>query len=48
LDTRITLRKLEIFELVVELESVSQAADKLWLAQPSTSGLPTSSAAPPR
>jgi DNA-binding transcriptional LysR family regulator len=34
LDTRITLRKLEIFELVVELESVSQAADKLWLAQP--------------
>jgi DNA-binding transcriptional LysR family regulator len=34
LDTRITLRKLEIFELVVELESVSHAADKLWLAQP--------------
>lgn len=34
MDTRITLRKLEIFELVVELESVSHAADKLWLAQP--------------
>jgi DNA-binding transcriptional LysR family regulator len=34
MDTRITLRKLEIFELVVELNSVSHAADKLWLAQP--------------
>jgi DNA-binding transcriptional LysR family regulator len=34
LDNRITLRKLEIFELVVEFESVSHAADKLWLAQP--------------
>jgi DNA-binding transcriptional LysR family regulator len=33
-DTRITLQKLEIFELVVELGSVSQAADRLWVAQP--------------
>ena len=34
MDPRITLRKLEIFELVAELESVSRAADRLWLAQP--------------
>lgn len=34
IDTRITLRKLEIFNLVVELQSVSRAADQLYTAQP--------------
>jgi DNA-binding transcriptional LysR family regulator len=34
LDRRITLHKLEVFELVVELGSVSRAADHLYVAQP--------------
>jgi DNA-binding transcriptional LysR family regulator len=34
IDTRITLRKLEIFERVAKLESVSRAAESLWLSQP--------------
>jgi DNA-binding transcriptional LysR family regulator len=34
LDRRITLHKLEVFELVVELGSVSRAADQLFVAQP--------------
>jgi DNA-binding transcriptional LysR family regulator len=34
LDSRITLHKLEVFEHVVELESVTRAADHLFVAQP--------------
>ena len=34
LDTRIPLQKLEVFSLVVELESVSRAAERLFVAQP--------------
>jgi LysR family transcriptional regulator, low CO2-responsive transcriptional regulator len=34
LDSRITLHKLEVFERVVELESVTRAADELLVAQP--------------
>ena len=34
LDTRITLYKLEVFDLVVELGSVSRAADQLFVSQP--------------
>jgi LysR family transcriptional regulator, low CO2-responsive transcriptional regulator len=34
IDHRITLQKLEVFELVVELQSVSRAADQLYTAQP--------------
>ena len=34
IDRRITLHKLEVFELVVELGGVSRAADRLYVAQP--------------
>jgi LysR family transcriptional regulator, low CO2-responsive transcriptional regulator len=34
IDQRITLHKLEVFELVVELGGVSRAADRLFVAQP--------------
>jgi LysR family transcriptional regulator, low CO2-responsive transcriptional regulator len=34
IDRRITLQKLEVFELVVELGGVSRAADRLFVAQP--------------
>jgi DNA-binding transcriptional LysR family regulator len=34
IDRRITLQKLEVFELVVELGGVSRAADRLYVAQP--------------
>jgi DNA-binding transcriptional LysR family regulator len=34
IDTRITLHKLEVFALVVELGGVSRAADRLFVAQP--------------
>jgi DNA-binding transcriptional LysR family regulator len=34
LDTRIPLRKLEVFSLAVELQSMSRAADRLFLTQP--------------
>lgn len=34
LDKRITLQKLEVFQLVVELEGVTRAADRLHVAQP--------------
>jgi DNA-binding transcriptional LysR family regulator len=34
LDTRIPLQKLEVFALAVELESVSRAAERLFIAQP--------------
>jgi LysR family transcriptional regulator, low CO2-responsive transcriptional regulator len=34
IDRRITLHKLEVFELVVELGGVSRAADRLFVAQP--------------
>jgi DNA-binding transcriptional LysR family regulator len=34
IDTRITLQKLEIFECVVELGSVTRAAERLFVAQP--------------
>jgi DNA-binding transcriptional LysR family regulator len=34
LDSRITLQKLEVFERVVELESVTRAAEQLLVAQP--------------
>jgi DNA-binding transcriptional LysR family regulator len=34
LDTRIPLQKLEVFVLVVELESISRAAERLFIAQP--------------
>lgn len=34
LDTRISLQKLEVFVLVVELASVSRAAERLYVAQP--------------
>lgn len=37
-DTRITLHKLEVFELVVELGGVSRAADRLFVAQPVVTG----------
>jgi DNA-binding transcriptional LysR family regulator len=34
LDTRIPLRKLEVFSLVVELQSITRAAERLFVAQP--------------
>lgn len=34
IDRRITLHKLEVFELVIELGGVSRAADRLYVAQP--------------
>jgi DNA-binding transcriptional LysR family regulator len=34
IDQRITLHKLEVFELVIELGGVSRAADRLFVAQP--------------
>lgn len=34
LDTRITLYKLEVFDMVVEVGSVSRAADQLFISQP--------------
>src|SRR4051794_16458889 len=34
LDSRITLHKLEVFDLVVECGSVSRAADQLYISQP--------------
>jgi len=34
IDQRITLHKLEVFELVVELGGVSRAVDRLFVAQP--------------
>jgi DNA-binding transcriptional LysR family regulator len=34
LDTRITLYKLEVFELVIEVGGVSRAADQLFISQP--------------